>query len=368
MREDQPDGPQTAYAEARQQRRNKFQNEAIPPDLILTLAEWLTRELPDPDCLLGSWLTTTSRVLINAPTGIGKTMWAIGLALAGGHGKGFLHWAGTRPVKVLVIDGEMSRRLMKMRLQQEAHRAGVEPVNVYILSREDLDDLQPLNTPRGQMQIDQVIAHIGGVDLVILDNIMSLTSGEMKEELSWAQTIPWVRALTKRAIGQIWIHHTGHDETKGYGTKTREWEMDTVAMLERVERADTDVSFMMNFTKARERRPDNRDEFTAVNVALVDDQWTYSRTEQVHKGKASPMAQKFLEALEQAVRDHTSLLTGLNATKWVKLDDWKAICIKRGLIDGNAKPDSARSLFSRYRRELIAANLIVTNETEAMIL
>jgi CHC2 zinc finger len=29
--------------------------------LILRLEDWLTRELPDPDCLLGSWLTTTTR-------------------------------------------------------------------------------------------------------------------------------------------------------------------------------------------------------------------------------------------------------------------------------------------------------------------
>jgi hypothetical protein len=26
----------------------------------------------------------------------------------------------------------------------------------------------------------------------------------------------------------MWLHHTGHNETQSYGTKTREWQMDTV--------------------------------------------------------------------------------------------------------------------------------------------
>jgi hypothetical protein len=30
------------------------------------------------------------------------------------------------------------------------------------------------------------------------------------------------------SIAQVWLHDTGHDTTKGFGTKTREWEMDTV--------------------------------------------------------------------------------------------------------------------------------------------
>jgi hypothetical protein len=344
-----------------------------PPGFIVTLADWLVRELPDPDYLLGTWLTTTSRVLISAPTGLGKTMLAIALAFAIAHGNGFLHWAGARPAKVLLIDGEMSRRLMKMRLEQEAKRFGVEPDNVYILSREDIEDLAPLNTPRGQAQINNVIEQIGGVDLIILDNVMSLIAGDMKEEQSWAQTILWVRSLTKRAIGQIWIHHTGHDETKSYGTKTREWEMDTVGLLERVERDDTDVSFVIKFLKARERRPDNRDEFTAVKIALIGDQWVSARPDPVQKGKVSkgrvsPLGQKFFAALQQALKNHTSRLTGLNDTQWVKLDEWRDVCVKRGLIDPQAKPHSARTLFNTYRRQLIAANWIVANETEAMIL
>ena len=83
-------------------------------NLTLTIAEWRARALKDPDFLLGSWLTTTSRVLMTAATGIGKTNFGLALAQRISAGAGFLHWQGRRPAMVLYIDGEMSgRRIWK---------------------------------------------------------------------------------------------------------------------------------------------------------------------------------------------------------------------------------------------------------------
>src|SRR4029079_11070985 len=44
-----------------------------PPTIPLTIDEWLNRELPPPDRLLGEWLTTTSRASISAATGLANT-------------------------------------------------------------------------------------------------------------------------------------------------------------------------------------------------------------------------------------------------------------------------------------------------------
>src|SRR5262249_1955064 len=60
---------------------------------IVALADWLARDLPDPDFLLGHWLTSTSRVLMVAPTGLGKTMFALAMAVAIAAGTSFLHWS-----------------------------------------------------------------------------------------------------------------------------------------------------------------------------------------------------------------------------------------------------------------------------------
>ena len=83
----------------------------------LEIGAWLERDLPSPDFLLGYWLSTTSRVLFNGPTGIGKSNLVLAL---GGHcaaGRDFLHWRAHRPARVLFIDGEMSRRLLKRRAE-----------------------------------------------------------------------------------------------------------------------------------------------------------------------------------------------------------------------------------------------------------
>jgi len=105
----------------------------------LSLEEWEKRELALPDFLIGQWLTTTSRVLIVGPTGLGKTNFGLALAFSVAAGDDFLHWKGVRPRRVLYIDGEMPRRLMKERLLDAGRRAGKKPEGLSVLSREDLD-------------------------------------------------------------------------------------------------------------------------------------------------------------------------------------------------------------------------------------
>ena len=173
-------------------------------------------------------------------------------------------------------------------------------------------------------------------------------------------------SLTRRKIGQVWIHHTGHDETRSYGTKTREWQMDTVIHCDRIERADTDVSFQLTFKKARERTPDTRADFAITRIALVGDRWEAQGTDGGVRTKVSPLAEKFFEALRKVTKDHEGGQTF--GRQPATLDEWKAECVKRGLIDPEEKPDSARTLFNKHKRELIAANWIASNDTRAWVL
>ena len=340
----------------------------VPPKLVLSLADWAARDLPEPDCILGEVLSTTTRMLLAADTGIGKTLFSLAIGMRCALGCDFLQWQGIRPARVLYIDGEMSRRQLKKRLIDESLRLGTIPETFFALSREDVDGLQPLNTPAGQKTIEAVIRdHCGGaIDLIMFDNIMALISGNHSEEEGWAKTMPWVRDLTRRAIGQFWIHHTGHDASRQYGTKTREWEMDAYAQLDKVERDDTDVSFLLNFRKARERTPDNRQQFGDTNIALVSNKWTYESSGELRKLKLSPEGQKYFECLRALAGpgkpgeffEHPRAL----------IEDWRQACFKRGLLDPNGKENTARSLFSKYKRELITRNWITCDETTAQVL
>jgi RecA-family ATPase len=237
----------------------------------LTIEEWRSRELPPPDKLLGEWMTTTSRILLTADTGLGKTNLCMAFAGNMAAGVDFLHWRAHRPAKVLYIDGEMSRRLLKRRIEDVVRRLGFEPDNLLCLSSEDVEDFPPLNTPEGMAFLDDLLVHVGGVEFCFFDNIMALIQGDQKDELGWTAVLPLINRLTKRGIGQLWIHHTGHDASRGYGTKTREWRMDTVVHLMEVERTDTDICFQFEFRKARERTPESRTDFQDVTIALVED-------------------------------------------------------------------------------------------------
>jgi AAA domain len=327
-------------------------------NIPLSIGEWLQRDLPAPDPIMGQWFTTTSRIALNAATGIGKTNFALALAGHISAGRDFLHWRAHRPARVLFVDGEMSRRLLKRRAQDVCRRCGFEPEGLFILSHEDIEGFQPLNTAAGKALIEQVIERIGSVDAIIFDNVMALIAGDMKEEDGWQRALPLVDSLTMRGIGQLWVHHTGHDVTRGYGTKTREWRMDTVIHLTEEKRADTDVSFRLEFHKARERPPETRRDFEDVTIALIDDEWTCSAAI-AKQGKPAPLELKFLEALQDALAgDETTKYQTWNA---VKADQWRAECFRRGLLD-MSKPDSARTLFNRYKRDLIAHNLIACND------
>ena len=291
-------------------------------------------------------------------------MLGIGLGFAISAGTGFLHWRGIRLARVLFIDGEMSRRLLKQRLADEANRSGLRPAGMHALSHEDIENFAPLNTPAGQACINAQIERIGELDLVIFDNVMSLIAGDMKDEEGWAQTLPLVRSLTRRKIGQLWVHHTGHDETRSYGTKTREWLMDTVIHIEEVKRPDTHVSFQLSFRKARERTPATRADFADVTIALVNDEWVSSAGTS-EKRKLKPLEAKFLDALRDAtIGNEANKMYGCPAAA-IKV--WQAECVTHGLIDPEAKPASARSLFSRHKLELIKANHVACNETMAWI-
>ena len=332
----------------------KIEITTLPP---LTLDDWRNRDLPDPDFIMGHWLTTTSRVLLTAATGLGKTNFGLALGMRIAADADFLHWRAHRPARVLYIDGEMSRRLLRQRVLDEEQRVGITPKAFFALSHEDIAGFKPLNTIEGQAWMNALIDKLGGVDLVVVDNIMSLTVGDMKDPKPWQETIPWALSLTKRAIGQVWIHHTGHDESRSYGDKTREWQMDTTIHLDAVKREGTDVSFSLAFIKARERTPSTRFDFQDVKIALVNDRWEHELTDARRPGKVSPQTQKALDALTNVLAgDQVVMLPG--SRRAAHRDHWAAECNARGLIDTKRNEKSATTMFNRFRRELVAANRI----------
>ena len=151
----------------------------------------------------------------------------------------------------------------------------------------------------------------------------------MKEEDGARVLRDLQRDLTKQRIGQLWEHHTGHDASRGYGTKMREWSLDTAMVAEKLERPGADVSFTLKFPKCRRRTPDNRTDFDPIEVTLERGQWSYNPAETPNssKNKLPDCAQLCLDALHKAIDELGQAPPSCSATTGVrlavKLDQWR---------------------------------------------
>jgi hypothetical protein len=335
----------------------------IPDPKTFTASYWLNRDdLAEPDRLLGDLLSTTSRVMLIGPTGIGKTSFGVAVAFAAAAGKAFLHWCGRRPARLLYIDGEMSARLARERLRRENLRWGAVPETLWIINRDDFPNLPPLNTEDGQKFVEWLIEQIGDIDVVVFDNMQALLVGSLKDDDTWAPMIDWTKRLTARKIGQLWLHHTGHDTSRGYGDKSREWQFDTVGILKEVPNSGWLLAFQLEFTKARERSPENRADFDPASIWLDDDNiWRSSAKLSKPRKPPSPQGRKFFDALTDAVAKSGVRRPESAHRPSVTKREWKAECCRLGLVDTEKTEKQQATVVSKYRLELLALDWIACN-------
>ncbi len=318
------------------------------PELQASLSSetWITRDTPPPDRLLGELITTTTRAFFVGRTGLGKTMFGFGMAYGIATGSGFLHWRSERPGRALVIDGEMPAELIRTRAVDAARRGGTPPPRkLFIYSRDteedfcrlfpDLGRMPPLNMEEGQNWMLALIAALGGVDVVIFDNVMSLVTGDQKDELAWSGTLPLVTRLTTKRIAQIWLDHTGHNTDRQYGSSTKSWRFDLLGMMTAVpddQRQGAEIAFNLSFDypgKARRRTPENRADFEPCIIRLKDDRWTSEIATAERRKKVSPKAKLFHDAMMDA------LARGLDcpAPGRITRVAWIAECVRRNLLE-----------------------------------
>ena len=238
----------------------------------LLLSSWLGLQLPPRDYLLGNIMSTTSRWIVYGETGVGKTLFAMDMAGAIASGRGLLDWAGSGVRRrVMYLDGELPAETFKERMEIVARQYGPE-VELFGYCRDVLGDrdMPPLNKPEGAKWLECECQLIGP-DVIVFNSIMCLLTGNMAEEESWAPITPMLRQLSQQRIAQIWLHHTGHDTSKAFGTKTREWQMDTVLSL--TKDTQNDEHLLMEFKKARLRTPDTRAQFEPLKITCGAEGW-----------------------------------------------------------------------------------------------
>jgi hypothetical protein len=333
----------------------------------LLVSSWLKRELPPRDFLLGDLLCTTSRWLIFGETGVGKTLFSLEMGGAIAAGQSFMQWEGRRPARVLYLDGELPAETFKERMQIVATRYG-DDIALYGYSRDVLgeDDMPPLNTEGGQAWLLREIDAIRP-DIIFFDSIMCLLGGSMSEEESWAPMKMLVRQLSARHIAQIWLHHSGHDATKGFGTKTREWEMDTVVALSKSDKDDDDSSIKLEFRKARLRTPATAAQFAPLTIKRGEDDWSVeaaTRTATSNKqGGVSILRGEYLKTYDRLADGVTpSQGFGRTMVRKVRVDAIRDELKRRGFLETNDDGTitaTARSHLQRAKTDLLKNHSLI---------
>ena len=232
--------------------------------------------------------------MLYAPRGVGKTHVAIGIAYAAAAATKFLKWRAPKRRRVLLIDGEMPAATLQERLASivaNAPDVELDPSNIKILAADllEIGGIGNLASPGIQAELDQWIE---GIDLLVLDNLSSLTAVLRDNDAeSWGPIQDWLLRLRRRGISVLIVHHAGKGGTQR-GTSRREDVLDTSISLCRP--ADYSPAegarFEVHLEKARGVHGDEARPFEAkLEVRDGAARWTMREIEDVNRTRVAAL-------------------------------------------------------------------------------
>jgi putative DNA primase/helicase len=201
----------------------------------LDITEFLALAIKPREMLLDPILPEKGLMMLYATRGTGKTFVALGIALAVASGTKFLNWTAPKPRRVLLVDGEMPAAALQERLASivaSAPDIDLDPANLKILAADLIEagGIGNLASSEVQRELDQWLE---GVDLLILDNLSSLTAVVRDNDAeSWSPIQEWLLKLRRRGIAVLIVHHAGKGGQQR-GTSRREDVLDTSISLRR---------------------------------------------------------------------------------------------------------------------------------------
>ncbi len=213
----------------------------------------LKMNIDPPEIFLGPFITKASLGMIYAPRGLGKTFFALGIALAVSSGSEFLKFYSPKPCKVVYLDGEMSIHTMKERIEKIYNSQEVKPPEGFFkIVNPFLQDipLPDLGTVRGQQMLESIVAD---ADVIIVDNLSCwMTGGKENEGESWMPVLEWALRMRRQGKAVIFIHHANKNNNQR-GTSRREDALDYVIKLDKPPnyKPEEGACFVMSFEKHR---------------------------------------------------------------------------------------------------------------------
>ena len=198
----------------------------------LDLQEFFDLDIKQREMVLSPIIPEKGLVMLYAPRGTGKTLVAGGIAYSVATASQFLNWEAPKARRVLLVDGEMPAIALRERFEQIVGNKKPAFGFLKIISGDLIEDggVSNLADPKVQAELDP---HLEGIDLLILDNLSSLTAVIRDNDAdSWNPIQAWILRLRRRGISVLIVHHAGKGGEQR-GTSRREDILDTSISLRR---------------------------------------------------------------------------------------------------------------------------------------
>ncbi|HIB01107.1 MAG TPA: AAA family ATPase [Phycisphaerales bacterium] len=237
-----------------------------------------------PEDILLPFIREGDATLIYSPSGVGKSFYALGIAVAIASGSEFLGYTAPKARKVLYLDGEMSKWQLKSRVD-----ASITPKNnklayqnLSLANRELSDYLFPdIGSKDGWKWAYREVIR-SGVEVVVFDNFSTLALGVEDENNagSFNNTLELILRLKKQGVLPILLHHSNKTGNSYRGTTKIEAIFSNIISLEKTNAIDLSLGagFKVKFTK---NRNEYAEETETRTVQLVrGDGWKVLETDE----------------------------------------------------------------------------------------
>lgn len=192
---------------------------------------------PEQPFIIQGLIPFNTITLVNGPRGGGKT-WFVEMMANEVTWRGSLGpWAVVNPVNTLLIDGEMSMKMIQERLilmNQGRGDVNSKPASLYVYSEAWAYQLgiarsSILDSMWRERMKDIIMRH--QIKLLVLDNLASLAPGiDENDKFAFDPVSRWLLELRFEGVSIVMTHHTGK-QGQQRGTSAHEDHVDTSLML-----------------------------------------------------------------------------------------------------------------------------------------
>lgn len=334
---------------------NAFRND--PPSLIprerqpksMALGELLDMNIPNREHLVFPWLRQRESAMIYAAPGVGKSLFALSLALAvAGGGKALGMWDAPKARRVLYIDGEMPVDDIQARARMLLPAAEGDPEaireNLHVSARQFQHNGAIFTDLSDESSRETLIykAKKGKVDLLILDNLSTLATVDDENAAGeFNDTVKFLLRLKQEGIACILVHHSNKTGESYRGSSKIATTFEVIMRLEESSLKATDqpgtTRFRLSWNKFRGRKEGGAGvplDF-ALETALFDDEDSGIKAG-TSRWITAPAEDARLEQLLELVRTaeyktQRELASALEVNVGT-VNKWKTKAIEHGLI------------------------------------